>query len=68
MTITCCHNCENRHEKCHAHCEEYITQKILKIMVEAQEIKEREIRAGLQNEKERRIAKQQHINRIRRRR
>jgi len=41
MKIECCHHCESRHEKCHGHCETYLTQKILKILVEANEQKER---------------------------
>ena len=67
MKITCCYQCENRHEKCHAHCEDYLTQKILKIMVEAEEMKKREIQTGIQNQKDRQAAKIQHLNHIRRR-
>jgi hypothetical protein len=66
MTITCCHNCENRHEKCHGHCEEYLTQKILKIMVEAETIKDREIRNGIYCEMNRKINKLMHDRHIRR--
>ena len=67
MTITCCHNCENRHEKCHGHCEDYLTQKILKIMVEAQEVKDREIRNGIYNERQRVVSKILHQNHLKRR-
>lgn len=51
MLITCCHNCENRHTKCHSHCEKYHTQKILKILVEAQEDKNKRINNGIANQK-----------------
>ena len=67
MTITCCHNCENRHEKCHAHCDDYLTQKILKIMVEAQEKKKREMENGIYFERQRRINKILHENHLKRR-
>ena len=66
MTITCCHNCENRHEKCHGHCEEYLTQKILKIMVEAEDDKKRKIGNGIYCEKQRMVNKIMHDNHIRR--
>ena len=67
MNIDCCHHCEKRHEKCHSHCEEYLTQKILKIMVEAQVVKNQKVRTGLQNEKERLIGKIMHDKHLRRR-
>ena len=66
MNIVCCYGCENRHEKCHSHCEEYITQKMLKIIVEAREKKDNEIQHGLKREKERRIAKIEHMRHLRR--
>jgi hypothetical protein len=66
MKITCCNNCENRHEKCHGHCEEYLTQKILKIMVEAETIKDRDIRNGIYCERNRQINKLMHDRHIRR--
>ena len=67
MNITCCYHCDNRHAKCHAHCEEYLTQKILKIMVEAEQVKKQKIKTGIQNQKDRQAAKIQHLNHIRRR-
>lgn len=66
MKIECCHNCENRHEKCHAHCEEYLTQKILKIAVEAITEKENRVNRSMENQKIRQIARMRHINHIRR--
>jgi hypothetical protein len=51
MYITCCHGCESRHTLCHAHCEAYNTQKILKILVEAQEDKKKRISHGISNQK-----------------
>lgn len=67
MNITCCHHCMGRHEKCHAHCEEYLTQKILKILVDANEEKEKRISDGIKIQKEIQIAKTQHLKHIRRR-
>ena len=62
MFITCCYNCEDKQAKCHSHCETYHTQKILKILVEAQEQKEKNISHSIANQKLRQIDKAMHIN------
>ena len=67
MYINCCHHCVDRHEKCHAHCETYLTNKILKILVEAQEDKARKIGNSIINQKQRQVYKAMHDNYIRRR-
>ena len=67
MKIECCHHCVDKHLKCHAHCETYHTQKILKILVEAQEHKERRTRNEVINQADRRIAKVMHEKHLRRR-
>ena len=67
MKIECCHHCESRHEKCHGHCETYLTQKILKIMVEANEQKERRTAESVKAQKDRMIIKTMHDNHLRRR-
>jgi hypothetical protein len=67
MYITCCRDCEDRHEKCHAHCETYLTNKILKILVEAQEEKKRRTAHGIINQKQIRVSKVMHDNHLRRR-
>ncbi len=67
MKIECCHGCEERHIKCHAHCETYQTQKILKILVEAEERKERKLRGEIKNQTDRRIAKVKRNKHLQRR-
>ena len=67
MYITCCHDCVDRHEKCHSHCETYITNKILKILVEAQDDKKRRIENGIINQKQRLVSKVMHDRHLRRR-
>ena len=67
MKITCCHHCEDRHEKCHAHCEEYLTQKILKIVGEASLEKWKRENAGIQEQRERVVTQALHRNHLRRR-
>ena len=67
MNIACCYQCENRHEKCHAHCEEYHTQKILKIMVESVGDKKRKVENGIINQISRGANKARHNNYLRRR-
>jgi hypothetical protein len=62
MLINCCYHCEDRHYKCHAHCETYITQKMLKIMVEAQSEKNKKINIGIQNQKIMQAEKVMHRN------
>ena len=66
MSITCCYNCEKRHEKCHAHCEEYLTQKILKIVGDATADKEYRIGVGIDRQRYRQMAKMRHLKHIRR--
>ena len=67
MKITCCHHCEDRHLKCHAHCETYITQKILKIIVEAQSEKKKKVNNGINNQKTMQAEKVMHRNHQKRR-
>lgn len=67
MYITCCHNCEDRQAKCHAHCETYHMQKILKILVEAEKLKERKMRNDVKNQVDRQIAKVMRRNHLQRR-
>lgn len=67
MYITCCHKCDGRHTKCHAHCETYLTQKILKIMVEADRKKKQQTSDSIKIQKERMVAKANHRNHLWRR-
>ena len=67
MKIECCHECESRNPYCHAHCETYLTQKILKIMVEAQGREDRRVRSEVKNQFDRRIAKVMHEKHLKRR-
>ena len=68
MKIECCHHCEDRHEKCHAHCETYLTQKILKIVADAPAEKRRRTYESINAQKDRVINKIQHDRHLRRKR
>lgn len=67
MKIECCHHCENRHEKCHGHCETYLTQKILKILVEASSEKKRRTNESISIQRDRALTKAIHDRHLRRR-
>ena len=67
MLITCCRDCENRHIKCHANCETYHIQKILKILVEADVNKKRRTSDSIKNQKDRMVAKANHRKHLGRR-
>jgi hypothetical protein len=68
MKIECCHHCEERHEKCHAHCEKYLTLKILKIVADAPAEKRRRTAEGLNAQRDRTLDKIMHDKHLRRRR
>ena len=67
MKIECCHHCEKRHEKCHAHFETYLTQKMLKILVEASASKEHRVSRSVAEQKYRMMDKVEHYRHLRRR-
>jgi hypothetical protein len=68
MNIDCCYHCEDRHEKCHSHCDRYHTQKIWKIVFDAQADKERRTNSGIEESKRRAISNVVHRNHLRHRR
>lgn len=67
MKIECCHNCEDRHYKCHSTCERYNAQKIVKIIFEAEDRKQSKVHNDIKNQREIRIAKVMHDKHLRRR-
>ena len=57
MAITCCHNCEKRHQNCHASCEEYISAKAEHIKEQAEIVKQNAIRYGLYEQRTKSVIK-----------
>ena len=65
MNIDCCYHCEDRHETCHSHCERYHTQKIWKIVFDAQADKARRTNNSIADSRNRTISSAIHKNYLR---
>ena len=57
MAITCCHNCEKRHQSCHASCEEYNTAKAAHIKEQSEIVKQKAVRYGLYEQRAKGVIK-----------